>query len=143
MSFIAIEERLVRLKNLRAVCLVMTGLLAGSFNPAQAAGDPERGALIFRECAPCHSLYREDRLGGGPTLRGVFGRQAGTVLGFDYSAALKRSGIIWTDETIAAWISDPVTFIPGSRKLGHTMYRDELIDDLLAYIKQAQGEAIP
>ena len=103
-----------------------------------ADGDPERGALLYRECAACHSLYREARQ-AGPPLRGVFGRQAGTVQDFPYSIALRESGIIWTDETIKAWLSDPLTFIPGSRKLGHSGWREERLDDLLAYLKRSTG----
>ena len=125
----------VRLPSVMLLAFLVTGP-AGS---AWSAGDADRGALIFRECAPCHSFYRED-MQAGPSLRVVFGRQAGTLPGFDYSDALRRSGIIWTDETIGAWISDPLGFIPGSRKLGHTVYGDELIEDLLAYLKRAQGE---
>ena len=130
----------MRLENLRAFCLVIAGLQAALIANAFGAGNPERGSIIFRQCAPCHSLYREDRVGGGPTLRGVLGREAGTVPGFDYSDALKQSRIIWTEETITAWITDPVTFIPGSRKLGHTLYEAELIADLIAYLRRAHDE---
>ena len=84
----------MRRKILRAFCLIIAGLLAAPITNAQADGDPGRGSVIFRQCAPCHSLYREDRVGGGPTLRGVLGWEAGTVPGFDYSEALKQSRII-------------------------------------------------
>jgi len=103
-----------------------------------AQGDAERGSQLFRECAPCHSFYR----GGpqpGPPLKGVFGRQAGSVPGFAYSDAIQESGLIWTEETVKAWLSDPMSFIPGSRKRGHTFWRDDRLDDLIAYLKRAQG----
>lgn len=105
---------------------------------SSAADDADRGAILYRQCAPCHSFYR-DTDQAGPSLRGVFGRQAGTLEDYPYSEAMKRSGIIWTEETIKAWISDPLTFIPGSRKRGHTLYDDELLDDLMAYLARAQA----
>ncbi|MEQ9110476.1 MAG: c-type cytochrome [Rhodospirillaceae bacterium] len=118
------------------VAVMLSFITASSMVSAQ--GDPERGALLYRECAPCHSLFRDGRQ-AGPALRGVFGRQAGMVSDFSYSEALRASGIIWTDETLKAWLSDPLTFIPGSRKRGHSVWRDERLDDVLAYLKRAQG----
>lgn len=64
--------------------------------------DFERGRLAFRECAICHSFY-DNPTRRGPTLIGVFGRQAGTLTDFGYSQAVRESGIIWTGETIAEW----------------------------------------
>ena len=96
--------------------------------------DVERGRMAFRECARCHSFY-DNPSRRGPTLIGVFGRQAGTLPDFAYSKAIRESGIIWTRETIKAWISDPVGFIPGSRKLGHSLQRPHRLDDLVAYLE--------
>jgi cytochrome c2 len=44
----------------------------------------------------------------GPTLRGVYGRPAGTVADFPYSREfLKRlRSVIWTGETLDIWIKD-------------------------------------
>lgn len=108
--------------------------------PAYAADQTaaERGAVLYRECTPCHSFFR-DTWQAGPPLQGLFGRQAGTAPGFEYSDALRESGIIWTEETVKAWLSDPLSFVPGSRKRGHTVWRDGRLDDLVAYIKRAQG----
>ena len=52
----------------------------------------------------------------GPTLRGVYGRPAGTVEGFLYSREfLKRlQGVIWTGETLDIWITDSQAWVPGS-----------------------------
>lgn len=51
----------------------------------------------------------------GPHLVGIFGRQAGSVGGFKYSDAMKSSGVVWEDETIAAYLKDPKAYIPGNR----------------------------
>lgn len=105
---------------------------------AQDQTAAERGAVLYRECVPCHSFFR-DGWQAGPPLQGLFGREAGTSPGFEYSDALQESGIIWTEETIKAWLSDPLSFIPGSRKRGHTVWRGERLNDLVAYLKRAQG----
>ena len=62
-----------------------------------ASGDPVRGEMIYRDCMICHSL---DQSGIRSKHRGVFGRKAGTTAGYDYSAALKSSNIVWSDDTL-------------------------------------------
>jgi cytochrome c len=52
----------------------------------------------------------------GPSLRGVYGRQAGTVPGFAYSRAFKQilQGVVWDRSTLDVWIMDSQTWVPGS-----------------------------
>lgn len=79
---------------------------------AQASATPPSGADLFGDrCSFCHL----DGPGGqGPSLTGVVGRKAGTVAGFDYSPALKASGLIWTPENLDKFISDPGAMVPGT-----------------------------
>jgi cytochrome c len=81
---------------------------------SSASGDPVRGEMIYRDCMICHSL---DQNGIGPRHRGVFGRKAGTAVGYDYSAALKSSDIVWSDDTLDRWLSDPQSLVPGTKML--------------------------
>jgi len=52
----------------------------------------------------------------GPSLRGVYGRQAGTVPGFTYSSAFKQimQGVVWDRSTLDVWIRDSQAWVPGS-----------------------------
>jgi cytochrome c len=80
--------------------------------PLQAA-DARRGKELYESrCAGCHSL-EHDRI--GPRHAGLFGRKAGSVAGFDYSPALRRSRIVWNARTLDAWLADPERLIPGQR----------------------------
>jgi cytochrome c len=77
-----------------------------------AAGNPMRGKAIFESrCTGCHSLHQNLE---GPHLGGVYGRTAGTVSGFDYSPALKSTHIVWSEETLNRWLTDPQTMVPGA-----------------------------
>lgn len=77
---------------------------------AVAAGAP----ADFAVCAGCHSITAgENRI--GPSLSGVVGREAGSVPGFAYSAALQRSGIVWTPERLNSWLSGPMVMVPGTK----------------------------
>ena len=73
---------------------------------ANAQGDPEKGEKVFNKCKTCH-VVEEAKNKIGPHLVGIFGRPAGVVEGFKYSDAMKSSGVVWDDETIAAYLKDP------------------------------------
>ena len=79
---------------------------------AQAA-DAERGKTLYESrCIACHSVDH-DRI--GPRHRGLLGRKAGAVAGFDYSPALRTSKIVWNAKTLDAWLANPERLIPGQR----------------------------
>lgn len=82
------------------------------------AGTHEAGALIERgervyqrQCGACHSL---DQNRVGPMHRGVIGRAAGTVPGYRYSRALQGLDLVWTDETLDAWLQNPSQMARGT-----------------------------
>jgi cytochrome c2 len=52
----------------------------------------------------------------GPSLRAVYGRQAGTVPGFAYSRAFKNilQGVVWDRGTLDVWIMDSQAWVLGS-----------------------------
>ena len=79
---------------------------------AQAA-DATRGKELYESrCGGCHSLD-QDRI--GPRHRGLIGRKAGAVAGFEYSPALRASRIVWSSQTLDAWLTNPERLIPGQR----------------------------
>ena len=78
-----------------------------------AAPDAVHGQELFGErCTACHAI---DANKIGPMLGGVVGRRAGAAPGYNYSAALKSAGLIWSTDNLDRWLADPRTFIPGAR----------------------------
>lgn len=119
---------------MRASLLLAFALLSPL--PVQAAGDPVRGAEIFRKCVTCHTVESTGRNRVGPRLHGLFGRRAGAVEGFRYSDALKASGLVWDDTTLDAYLKDSEGFVPGTRMYGGlTLDQDRA--DVIAYLRQA------
>ncbi|WP_299106831.1 hypothetical protein [uncultured Bradyrhizobium sp.] len=52
-----------------------------ALNSARAAGDAARGATLYQGCGDCHSIEKNDV---GPMHKGVVGRLAGSVAGYNY-----------------------------------------------------------
>ncbi len=103
---------------------------------SQTTADPARGEAIYSRCLACHALAY-DRT--GPRHCGLFGRQAGTVPGFAYSEAMKKSKIIWDDKTLNVFLQNPLKDIPGTA-MGYAGVPDaQERADLIAYLKKENG----
>ena len=111
--------------------------LAPLASTAIAAGDATAGRTLYQaRCSACHSL---DYNGVGPAHRGVFGRAAGQAPGFAYSDALKASRVVWSEEALDRWLSDPERFVPGQR-MGINVPEAKDRADLIAYLKTATAK---
>jgi cytochrome c len=116
-------------------------VLGVSAGVAAAAGDALQGAQIFRNCVACHSIDPGQNL-TGPTLAGVLGRKAGGLASFHrYSDALKRSDVLWNEQTLDAWIANPAAFIPGNNMRFQGIEDANARGNLIAYLKAvAEGK---
>jgi cytochrome c2 len=112
------------------------GLVLVMAASAQAAGDPKMGEQLYNKCKACHSL-QAGKNGVGPSLHGLFGRKAGTMPGYTYSAAMKKADVVWNEDTLKKFLADPRMFIPGNKMVFPGMKNETQLDDLIAYLKQA------
>ena len=101
------------------------------------AADTAAGQAAFARCKICHTLEAGGRSPVGPNLHGVFGRKAGALEGYSYSAAMKNSGIVWDDETLAKYLRDPRGSMPGNKMAFPGIKNDAEMANLLAYLHQA------
>ena len=101
------------------------------------AGNATRGERVFnQQCKTCHALEEGPSL-TGPTLHGMFGRKAGTAAGFDFSEAMKTSGIVWDETTLAEYTRDPKAKVPDTKMVFNGLKQAGQLADLVAYLKQA------
>ena len=108
---------------------------SGARSGATARGDPANGERIYGRCLACHAL-QYDRT--GPRHCGLLGRKAGSVPGFDYSEAMKRSGIVWNAATLDRFLADPLGTVPGTT-MGYAGIADARERaDLIAYLAKAK-----
>lgn len=114
-----------------AAGIVLSAALGNSSAQAAGTGDPARGARLYDErCSACHALD-EDRI--GPHHRGVVGRKAGGVAGYEYSAALAGVNFVWTLTSLDAWLADPQARVPGQRMEANVPNPQDRAD-LIAYL---------
>lgn len=119
-----------------AIALVMTAFTRGSAS-GQESGDPKRGGEFYRACVACHSLLPDTHL-TGPSLAGVFGREAGSAAGFDrYSPGLRTMDLEWNEDTLDAWLADPQAMIPGNYMIFRGIEDDQARADLIAFLALA------
>ena len=116
--------------------LVVTAVLIATFTGTGVAQDVEKGANVFKQCQPCHSLGPGAQNKIGPELNGLDGRTAGTVPNFMYSEPNKNSGIVWNEASFKEYIKDPRAKVPGTKMIFPGVKNEQQANDLWAYIKQ-------
>jgi cytochrome c len=122
-------------KTFAATLWVAAALVAA---PAWADGDEARGERLFnQQCKACHTLDKDGASTVGPNLHGLFGRKAGTGGGYQSSDAMKASGIVWDDKTLADYLKDPKAKVPGTKMVYIGLKQEAQQQDMIAYLKKA------
>jgi cytochrome c2 len=112
----------------------------GSVHPDAALPSQQRFALSGTQTQVTDAPPIVDRVAFappfGPHLRGVFGRPAGSVEGFDYSKALLTNlkGMEWNEASLDVWITGPQLWVPGV----YMFYKQpdaEVRRKIIAYLK--------
>ena len=118
----------------RGAALAGVALLVGGLSLPGQAPSPANGKDLFeRRCGGCHALDRDKE---GPRLGGVYGRTAGSVESFQYSDALKASKIIWNEETLDKWLTDPERLVPNN-DMSFYLEKAEERREVIAYLKKS------
>jgi cytochrome c len=143
------SRRLRRALGLAALASLVIGGL-----PAMASdmtGDPARGAVLFNKCAACHRVGPQAKNGIGPSLNGLFGRQAGTTPGFKHAeldVKAGEAGLVWSQETLMDYLVDPNAYLKrylenrgkadqasGNSRMVFKVPSEQERRDLLAHLK--------
>jgi cytochrome c len=83
-------------------------------SPAHEASPGQSRPAAYVQCISCHSV-EPGRNGVGPSLHRIVGSKAASVPGYNYSPALKQSGLTWDEATLDAWLAAPAKLVPGNK----------------------------
>jgi cytochrome c len=115
-----------------------TALLAALPAPYDQA-DLENGRRVFARCRSCHTITEGGPNMTGPNLYGVFGRQAGGQVKYNYSSVLKSAGFVWDAEKLDHWLQNPRAFLPGNKMTFPGLPGEADRRDVIAYLKVETG----
>ncbi|MFG1429474.1 cytochrome c family protein [Xanthobacter sp. V2C-8] len=96
---------------------------------AQAADAPP----AFNQCKACHRVEAGKNL-VGPSLFGVYGRQSGTVEGFNYSPAMKNANLTWDEASLTKYLSNPKEAVPGNKMAFMGLKKPEDVKAVVDYL---------
>ena len=105
--------------------------------------DYARGRRTFKLCQSCHTLGEGGPNLVGPNLHGLFGRDIGSLEGFEYSNAVADAGFAWTPEKLDEWLAGPNTFLPGNRMAFSGVRKPQDRLAVIAYIMSETGYSAP
>lgn len=104
----------------------------GSTEVASADARP----AAWAQCAACHAVAKDAPHGLGPNLWGVAGTKAGELAGYEFSPAMKASGLTWDEATLDKYLENPRKLVPGTKMsfagIADATKRKELVTWLMA-----------
>ncbi len=116
--------------SLASLALAMALLSSGT----AVAADIKAGEKVFKKCKACHYADREKHK-TGPHLVNIIGRTAGSIEDYKkYSKAMKASGIVWDETTLADYLRAPKKYIKGTKMAFVGLKKDADIENVIAYL---------
>lgn len=105
---------------------------------ADLKGNAAAGEAAFAQCRACHSL-EEDKHLIGPSLHKIIGQKAGDIPAYNFSPAMKASGITWSEDKIFEFIENPRKMVPGTKMSFAGIPDAQKRADLIAWLKANGG----
>src|SRR5690606_36680497 len=116
----------------------MAAMLLATLGPAASqesmvAGEAMAGAKVFKKCMPCQMAGPDAENSVGPALNGIVGRKAGTYPDYNYSSAIRDSGLVWDEPTPTTYLRAPRKVVSGARTTFAGLKKDTDISDVIAF----------
>jgi cytochrome c len=130
----------VSLRAIQTALLVGCSVVALQVNaegvpPAMKAAKANPAPAAYAICSACHSVSPSGDSSIGPNLHSVVGRTAGTLPGFNYSAAMKKSGIVWTPEELNSFLINASAKVPGTLMTYNGVADEKSRTEIIKYLQ--------
>ena len=123
------------------VKVLVTTVTVLTLGPISSVADELSGeALYGLACAACHNSGVQVDHRVGPPLGKLNQRKAGSVEGYEYSAALSASTIHWNQAELTGWILDSDQRVPGSRMVYNNQLTIDEIQRLATWLLAEQAK---
>lgn len=123
-----------RMKSISLLTLAAGAALTALTTVAFAAGDPAAGEKVFAKCKACHQVGETAKNAIAPELNGIDGRKAGAAEGYNYSEAMKNSGITWDEAVFLEFIKNPKAKVPGTKMVFQGLPSQKDAENVWAYL---------
>ena len=123
-----------------AIALALALALAPNLASASVQ-QVESGRRLFQRCVGCHAVGPGAANIYGPQLNGILGRKAGSVPGYAYSAAMKRSNVVWNERTLVAFVRDSDKVVPGNKMRFFNFLSEQQVGEIVAYLATHKAAA--
>jgi cytochrome c len=104
------------------------------------AGDAAAGEKVFAKCKACHQVGETAKNAVAPQLNGINGRKAGSADGYNYSEAMKGSGITWDEASFKEFIKNPKAKVAGTKMIFQGLASEKDADDVWAYLSSFSAD---
>ena len=112
-------------------------VLFGMYASTAVAGDPEKGAKVFKKCKACHAVGDGAKNKVGPQLNNIVGNAAGAIEGYKYSKALAAqadAGLIWDETALSEFLKKPKAYMPGTKMSFSGLKKESDRENVIAYL---------
>jgi cytochrome c len=118
---------------MKFLAILGVSLMMALSGGAASAADAGKGAKVFKKCKACHAL-KAGKKKVGPSLHAIFGKEAAKMKGFKYSKAMKKSGAVWDEATLDAFLTKPKKFMKGTKMAFAGLKKKKDRDNIIAYL---------
>lgn len=127
--------------NVKVAAASSTGKAAAKKAPIQpigpllASASADKGAVVFKKCAVCHTSAKGDKNKLGPNLWNIVNAPRAGKSGFRYSKAMQGKAGNWTFESLNEFMIKPKAYVPKTKMAFGGIKKASQRADLIVYLR--------